>query len=589
MVASIVLAAPGEVAPQRPDLTSAKPLVAAKLRPAAAAPQPAPQMRLQVLQAAPQPAAVDALVNYMRSARGEWRIAANVDRDDPWNRLLLLGPKQPVLIDIAVFIDGKPYRSAREVWIDDVLAARKSADNSDQNPSPEAKEQETTAEPKDEAGGVKQETPAAEKKSGDAAGTPPAEESSKQNPTKDAADKGDEKPAAAEMAVVDPKSRQAPAIRERLMNYLATIGPSVSRDEIRWLLAEWGSGPPLIVLGPGLSWQRSGAIPLLTYLDRDGDGAFSNAEIGGLPEQLQKADRDADDVIDVAEIRRATDRPPTIAFATDHPLLVTLDEDTNWQSLASDIQRIYGKGAAGAMPAAAPATDSLKERIRRPAGPLGGDELRRLLDEPADVTLRVDFSTAEGQATGVSVLSVGPELGRVKDAVTATEDVVTLDLGADYIEISAAGAAGGKEDIGASQVAIGAVVDGDPLLRMIDRDQDGRLTSRERQALADLVRGLDRDGDGQATAIEIPVPIRLAVTLGPQAHAQLDRQTLAARVVSPKAAPTAPDWFAAADLNRDGDLTRSEFIGTPDDFQRLDTDSDGRLSITEALAAGGGE
>jgi hypothetical protein len=590
-VASIGVAAASEPGPERPDLAAAKPLVSAKLQ-TTAAPQPTPNMAPQVRLYAAQPAD-DSLVNYQRSARGEWQIAPNVDRDDPWNRLLLLGPKQPLLIDAAVFIDGKPYRAASEIWIDDVLGAAKSAGGGDPNPSPEAKEQEADPKTKDDTAGAKQETQEmktrdSEEKSAEESGTPQAEQASNQSSTKDASDnKGEEKPATPEMAAVSPQSRQVPVIRDRLMNYLATIGPSVERDEIRWLMAEWGSGPPLILLGPGLSWQRSGATPLLTYLDRDGDGAFSKAEISGVAEQLQKADRDGDDVVEISEIRRATDRPPTVSFATDHPLMVALDENTNWQSLAGDIQRIYGKGAAVAMP---PSAKSLKDRIRRPGAMLSGDDLRHLLDEPADVCLRVDFTTVEGRASGISVLSISPELGRIKDAVTATDDVVTLDLGADYVEISAAGGAtGGAGEVSASQVAVGAVVDGDPLLRMIDRDQDGRLTSRERQALSDLVSGLDRDGDGQAIASEIPVPIRLALTLGPQVHQLLAKPALAARVVTPHAAPAAPDWFAAADLNRDGDLTRSEFVGTPEMFQGLDKDGDGRLSITEAVAAGGGE
>ena len=33
----------------------------------------------------------------------------------------LLGPKRPVVIDLAVFIDGRPFRESREAWIDELL------------------------------------------------------------------------------------------------------------------------------------------------------------------------------------------------------------------------------------------------------------------------------------------------------------------------------------------------------------------------------------------------------------------------------------------------------------------------------------
>ena len=82
-------------------------------------------------------------------------------------------------------------------------------------------------------------------------------------------------------------------MRERLMNYLATSGAAVDREEIRWLIAEWGSGPAVVVLGPSLSWQRAGVAPLLAYLDQDADGALSAAEIAKRMRSLKRADIDA--------------------------------------------------------------------------------------------------------------------------------------------------------------------------------------------------------------------------------------------------------------------------------------------------------
>ena len=35
----------------------------------------------------------------------------------------LLRRKRPVVIDLAVFIDGKSFRETREAWIDEVLAS----------------------------------------------------------------------------------------------------------------------------------------------------------------------------------------------------------------------------------------------------------------------------------------------------------------------------------------------------------------------------------------------------------------------------------------------------------------------------------
>lgn len=43
-----------------------------------------------------------------------------------------------------------------------------------------------------------------------------------------------------------------------------------------------------------------------------------------------------------------------------------------------------------------------------------------------------------------------------------------------------------------------------------------------------------------------------------------------------------PDWFTATDMNDDGFLSKSEFLGYPKDFEVLDTDQDGLISNAEA-------
>jgi hypothetical protein len=43
-----------------------------------------------------------------------------------------------------------------------------------------------------------------------------------------------------------------------------------------------------------------------------------------------------------------------------------------------------------------------------------------------------------------------------------------------------------------------------------------------------------------------------------------------------------PVWFRKMDRNGDGDVSRREFLGTPEEFDKIDTDHDGLISVEEA-------
>jgi hypothetical protein len=59
------------------------------------------------------------------------------------------------------------------------------------------------------------------------------------------------------------------------------------------------------------------------------------------------------------------------------------------------------------------------------------------------------------------------------------------------------------------------------------------------------------------------------------------------RLVRPEKAVTrGPDWFRALDRNGDGYVSRDEFLGTKEAFDKLDRDGDGLISPEEAEAAG---
>src|SRR3972149_5746621 len=200
VVLACAAAALADAAPVRPDTSAVERLATCELQPLAARPT-APVAMPALIPCVARPVADDPLANYQRTPLGDWPMPQTVDRDDPWLRLLLLGPRQPLVIDVAVYVDGRPYAHGREAWIDEVLGAAPPDAVADAVPHKSADSADTA----------------------DATDTPKVVET----PT---------------VATVSAQVRHAPTMHERLLRYVATVGPNVDRKEIYWLSAGWGGG-----------------------------------------------------------------------------------------------------------------------------------------------------------------------------------------------------------------------------------------------------------------------------------------------------------------------------------------------------------
>ena len=417
-------------------------------------------------------------------------------------RLLLTGPLEKQVIDLLIYVDGHPFRTLRDRWIDRRLAANRGEEKPDpsQVPTPEA--------------------------------------------AKDASP----------VALASGQFRASnPTVGDRLTHFLAAVGQPVERDEVVSLLEQWPAGYPLLLLTSGASWRRTNRAPLVSLLDIDQDGSLSAAEIRSASETLKKGDVNQDGIFELPELERVA--PARATQAIRRPLLVLLD----------------------------PLDPSAE--IALASGSLDRKQLQALRSAPANITLQVDFQTNKESTTRLKLTGLEPGKGRSLPQVIAGESVIAVDYGSEYAEISAIesdteGAANNQPE----QIAVGAAVDGYPLFRLLDADENRQLTGREARRLPELLAELDGDRNGAVSADEIPTAVRLAVSRAPLVDRQLAFATSAVKArVKADSATQAPAWFTSMDANRDGDLSRQEFSGTAEQFQALDADRDGLVSAAEAI------
>ncbi|MCG8449115.1 MAG: hypothetical protein MI725_05990, partial [Pirellulales bacterium] len=446
---------------------------------------------------------------------------------DPWIRLLVFSPAGPLLVDIAVKIDEQPFRAAREQWIDRLLS-----------------EAQNTRSVREVAALAKTIKAVAQSARNSQTDEDPEEEEQKAEED-------------ADPPLVKAKGRKQRTMFARLVNYLAAEHGTADRQKVRWLLAELTGGPTVLALGPSFSWRRAEIAPLWHVLDEDHDGELSSVEVNQATSRLEQADVDEDDTIDREELTRFAQQYTPTFHATAYPLVMVLDGDTDWSSLRKHLLAAYGEKV----------NDFVGGQRNLTA------ELPKLLVHPADIVCRVTFGDDEGKLA----------LLRAQGDVSPGEKAITIDLSGAYVEFSAVrDLADTANDMQRTQIAVGAVVDGNPLLRLLDTDGNQKLTQRERRKLADHLQRLDRNRDGSIGRAEIPTAIRLAVSQGPHVHKPLALPVVASAKRNTRTATAAPRWFLGMDRNQDGDLSRREFKGNPAQFAKLDRDGDDLISAEEA-------
>ncbi len=123
------------------------------------------------------------------------------------------------------------------------------------------------------------------------------------------------------------------------------------------------------------------------------------------------------------------------------------------------------------------------------------------------------------------------------------------------------------------------------LFQLIDENGDGRLSVRELRTAWPRLQALE-GSDAQVVTkdvIQPAVTLRLTHTTERYFINQAYRVVVGGQYNNGVIVPTkGPLWFRKMDRNGDGDVSRSEFLGTRTEFDAIDTDHDALIGLQEA-------
>ncbi len=353
-------------------------------------------------------------------------------------------------------------------------------------------------------------------------------------------------------------------------------------DEPSERRAHFTASPPVVELVAGESTFRPARLLLKKYDKGKGDipgrpdNKLSSSEFAISPDAFAAADTSGDDALDTDELRKLLARPPI-----DLTLDVTLSPEAPGQAMArveaamespktAQVKRINDRDVEFAV-------GQVRLDIHVEDGSTAAEVTRRVVQQrfkAADVN-------KDGYLAGKELVAInGPQSPLAGLAVVIDRD----GDGKIYLKELLAFA---DRQLLAARSRLDVTTDdhGRAIFGVLDLDRDRRLGAREVMRTVDRVMSWDRDGDGRVSADE--VPYHFQVTIARSGLLGFSRAGSDAPAAGSMAATRAagPDWFRKMDRNHDGDVSRREFLGPRDQFDRLDRDNDGLIDPNEAEAA----
>ena len=351
-------------------------------------------------------------------------------------------------------------------------------------------------------------------------------------------------------------------------------------------------------------------------LDDDQDGVITTKEMDEAAVRLRQFDTDDDEVVTMADLK--SDAQPTTGLLTgrrsEQPdVALQIGNRTDWGYIWYSLSELYSMGGPVAAADISLTPDVAESLDADEDGIVSEEELKGLMDAPPHLTVKASFGEtmepggpSKGrvrlQEISEHLQGLGETVGRLAEQVAfslpgarvtffVTEDPMLYNASFDAVDVNRDGKVADYElarFMQRRQGTVGGLVRAwvagheDPLFSALDTGGDGILNARELVQAPDRLRALDRNADGRLASSEIPEAIVVGVIRGsPQRDTELFAMSSSSAATGASHSP----WFTAMDSNRDGEISRREFLGTVEQFEKLDRDTDGFIAPGEAIYA----
>lgn len=123
----------------------------------------------------------------------------------------------------------------------------------------------------------------------------------------------------------------------------------------------------------------------------------------------------------------------------------------------------------------------------------------------------------------------------------------------------------------------------DAFFLALDENGDERLDGREIENAPNRLKLFDKNGDGEIVGDELPPAMIVGFSRGSLQN--IDALFVMPSLVARAPAKEVPRWFTLMDTSGDGAISRREFLGEVEQFEKLDGNQDGFLDGVEVKVA----